>query len=69
MKNLKEQKQNVENVQAVDVELNGEQLDVVAGGVWGGIDGGGCTPTFPWETKSMPDVIVPKAPDVIENLV
>jgi hypothetical protein len=27
----------------VDVELNEEQLELVAGGVMGGIDGGGCT--------------------------
>lgn len=30
----------------VDTELNEEQLDVVAGGVWGGIDGGGCTDPY-----------------------
>jgi hypothetical protein len=33
MKNLKEQKPDSEIVQAVDVELNEEQLDVVSGGV------------------------------------
>jgi hypothetical protein len=32
MKTLKEQKSDEEVVQAVDVELNEEQLDVVAGG-------------------------------------
>ena len=33
-----------------DVELNEEQLEVVAGGITGIIgDDGGCIPTFPWE--------------------
>ncbi|UKB83915.1 NHLP leader peptide family RiPP precursor [Chryseobacterium sp. MEBOG06] len=31
----------------VDAELNEEQLEAVAGGVWIGPDGGGCIPTFP----------------------
>jgi hypothetical protein len=67
MKTLKEQTPNAEVVQAVDVELNQEQLDVVAGGVIDG-SGGGCIPTFPWESKKLPDAILPFAPDVIENI-
>lgn len=43
MEFTKEQKSNKEIVPAVDVELNDKQLELVAGGVWGGIDGGGCT--------------------------
>jgi hypothetical protein len=35
MKLTKEQKANEETVQSVDVELNEEQLEVVAGGVRG----------------------------------
>ncbi len=37
----------------VNAELNEEQLDLVAGGVIGGIDGGGCTGPFdePWKPK------------------
>jgi len=31
-----------------DVELNEEQLELVAGGVWEGIDGGGCTTGGPF---------------------
>jgi len=34
MKNLKEQKRDAEVVQAIDVELNEEQLEGVAGGCW-----------------------------------
>ena len=66
MKNLKEQKPNVENVQAVDVELNEEQLDVVSGGVWGDCTGGGL-PILPIKPISLPDVILPPAPGVDES--
>ena len=62
MKNLKEQKPDAEIVKAVDVELNEEQLEIVSGGVWGDGNGGGCTPTFPWESKKLPDVILPFVP-------
>lgn len=37
-----------------DVELNEEQLELVAGGVRGGIDGGGCTGPFIYEDPSNP---------------
>jgi hypothetical protein len=56
MKNVKTNKQKVAEKpeeQTVDVELDDNQLDAVAGGVTGGSgiiggeDGGGCTPTFP----------------------
>ena len=69
MKNLKEQKPDAEIVQAVDVELNEAQLDVVSGGVWDGIDGGGCTgPIFQGGPKDFPDQYLPKSPDVIESI-
>jgi len=68
MKNLKEQKPNEEVVQAVDVELNEEQLDVVSGGVWGDCTGGGL-PIFPIKPiKGFPDVILPPAPSTDESI-
>ncbi|WP_082474739.1 NHLP leader peptide family RiPP precursor [Chryseobacterium sp. Leaf201] len=38
---------NLPPQQNADVELNEDQLEAVAGGVWAGPDGSGCTPTFP----------------------
>jgi hypothetical protein len=67
MKTSKEQKQNVENVKAVDVELNEEQLDVVAGGVWGDCTGGSF-PILPIKPVRLPDVILPFAPDANESI-
>lgn len=71
MKTSKEQKPDVEIVQAVDVELNEEQLDVVAGGVMDRGDGTGCiSPVFPIKPVkpiqpiSLPDIFLPFAPDV-----
>jgi hypothetical protein len=61
MKNLKEQKPNAEVMKAVDVELNEEQLDVVAGGIVDRGDGTGCTDPFNKFTKFM-DIILPPAP-------
>jgi hypothetical protein len=34
---------NIPTKPEVNFELNENQLDMAAGGVWGGIDGGGCT--------------------------
>ena len=69
MKNLKEQKPDAEVVQAVDVELNEEQLDVVSGGVWGDCTGGGFPifPIKPIKPISLPDVILPPAPGTDES--
>ena len=73
MKNLKEQKSDAEVVQAVDVELNEEQLDVVSGGVWGDCTGGGL-PIFPVKPINpigpipFPDVILPPAPGTDESI-
>jgi hypothetical protein len=67
MKNLNEQKPDTEVVQAVDVELNEEQLDVVAGGVWGDCTGGSI-PTFPTKPTGFPDVRLPHAPDANESV-
>jgi hypothetical protein len=66
MKNLKEQKPNVENVQAVDVELNEEQLDVVSGGVWGDCTGGGLPifPIKPIKPVSLPGIVPLPTSDV-----
>ncbi len=66
MKNLKEQKPNVENVQAVDVELNEEQLDVVSGGVWGDCTGGGLPifPIKPIKPISLPGIVPLPTSDV-----
>jgi hypothetical protein len=60
MKNLKEQKPNAEVVQAVDVELNEEQLDVVAGGIVDRGDGTGCTGGP--DLIKFKDQILPPAP-------
>lgn len=70
MKNLKEQKPNAEVVQAVDVELNEEQLDVVAGGVWGDCTGGTfpISPTNPVKPTGFPDVILPPALGINESM-
>jgi hypothetical protein len=40
-----------------DAELNEEQLELVAGGVWGGIDGGGCTGPYYPDTSNPIDKI------------
>ena len=66
MKNLKEQKPNVENVQAVDVELIEEQLDVVSGGVWGDCTGGGLPifPIKPIKPISLPGIVPLPTSDV-----
>ena len=43
MKPTKEQKSNEEIIQTVDVELNEEQLETLAGGIVDRGDGTGCT--------------------------
>lgn len=54
MKNLKEQKPDVENVQAVDVELNEEQLDVVSGGEMPDFTS---TPNFTWVVAAIDQIL------------
>lgn len=71
MKNLKEQEPDVEinnsakAKKSVDVELNEDQLELVAGGVMEGPNG--CCVPFP-DFINFPDEFLPKAPDIDESI-
>lgn len=67
MKLTKEQKSNEEIVQSVDVELNEEQLELVAGGIVDDGSGGGCTEPF-IKFKNLSDIILPPAPGDYESI-
>lgn len=67
MKNLKEQKPDAEIVQAVDVELNEDQLDVVSGGIVDRGDGTGCIGGL-FDFTKFKDIILPPAPTGEESI-